>query len=87
MIEQAGCKLYKSEHSPGSTKLFFFCTLPLGSVENPKKQILKPFLSEQLFKAENHHCQILYRKETNSFGNCSVFYGKLNTFVESHMWA
>jgi hypothetical protein len=60
VIEQASCKFYKSEHSPGSTKLFFFCTLPLGSVENPKMQILELFLSDQLFKAENRDFQILY---------------------------
>jgi len=28
VIEQAGCKFYKSEHSPGSTKLFFFGRSP-----------------------------------------------------------
>jgi len=60
VIEQTGCKFYKSEHSPGSTKLFFFCTFPLGSVENPKMQILEPFLSDQLFKAENRGFRILY---------------------------
>jgi hypothetical protein len=60
VIEQAGCKFYKSEHSPGSTKLFFLCALPLGSVENPKMQILDPFLSDQLFKAENRDFKILY---------------------------
>lgn len=59
VIEQAGCKFYKSEHS-GSTKLFFFCILSLGSVENPKMQILEPFLSDQLFKTENRDFQILY---------------------------
>jgi hypothetical protein len=51
VIEQAGCKFYTSEHSPGSTKLFFFCTFSLGSVENPKVQIV------------DHSCQINYLKQ------------------------
>jgi hypothetical protein len=60
VIEPADCKFYKSEHSPLSTTFFFFCTLPLGSVQNPKVQILVPFLSDQLFKAENRDFQIFY---------------------------
>jgi len=55
VIEQAGCTFYKSEHSPALLSFFFFFgALPLGSVENPKMQILEPFLLDQLFKAENH---------------------------------
>ena len=62
---------------------FFFCTFPLGSLENPKMQNLEPFLSDQLFKTENRDFQVLYWKETNSLGNCSVLYGKLHTFPPS----